>query len=213
MNWFTNTFGSSLGKKLMMAVTGLFFCVFLVLHLAGNLTIYMGKDVFNSYAEHLHSLGPLLTLAEWGLLIFAVIHISTGLLLFYQNFKSRPERYAVNKRAGGRTLGSATMPYTGVILLLFVIYHLLNFHFVDKTHTTIFQIVSNAFAQPSYVVIYTFAMIIAAVHVSHGFWSAFQTLGANHPKYTPFLRGLSLVFSLIVGIGFGFIPVYVSLLV
>jgi succinate dehydrogenase / fumarate reductase cytochrome b subunit len=213
MNWLTNIFGSSVGKKLMMAVTGLFFCVFLVLHLAGNLTIYMGKDVFNSYAEHLHSLGPLLVLAEWGLLIFAVTHISTGLLLFYQNFKARPTRYAVNKRAGGRTLGSATMPYTGVILLLFVIYHLFNFHFVDKTHTTIFQIVSNAFAQPSYVLIYAFAMIVAAVHVSHGFWSAFQTLGANHPKYTPFLRGLSIVFSLIVGIGFGFIPVYVSLLV
>jgi len=213
MNWFTETFGSSVGKKLMMAATGLLFCVFLVLHLAGNLTIYMGKDVFNSYAEHLHSLGPLITLAEWGLLIFAVIHVSTGLLLFYQNFKARPERYSVNKRAGGRTLGSATMPYTGFILLLFVIYHLLNFHFVDKTHTTIFQIVSNAFAQPSYVLIYTFAMIIAAVHVSHGFWSAFQTLGANHPKYTPFLRGLSLVFSLVIGIGFGFIPIYVSLLV
>ena len=213
MNWFINTFGSSIGKKLMMAITGLFFCVFLVLHLAGNLTIYMGKDAFNSYAEHLHSLGPLLILAEWGLLIFAIIHISSGLLLFYQNFKARPTRYAVNKRAGGRTLGSATMPYTGVILLLFVIIHLFNFHFVDKTHTTIFQIVSNAFAQPSYVLIYTFAMITAAVHVSHGFWSAFQTLGANHPKYTPLLRGLSLVFCLIVGIGFGFIPVYVSLLV
>jgi succinate dehydrogenase / fumarate reductase cytochrome b subunit len=213
MNWFTNTFGSSVGKKLMMAVTGLFFCLFLVLHLAGNLTLYMGKDVFNSYAEHLHSLGPLLTVAEWGLLIFAVVHVSTGLFLFYQNFKARPQRYAVNKRAGGRTLGSATMPYTGVVLLLFVFYHLFNFHFVDKTHTTIFQIVSNAFAQPGYVLIYTFAMIIAAVHVSHGFWSAFQTLGANHPKYTPFLRGLSIVFSLIVGIGFGFIPIYVSLLV
>jgi len=213
MNWVTNTFGSSVGKKLMMAVTGLFFCLFLVLHLAGNLTIYMGKDVFNSYAEHLHSLGPLVTVAEWGLLIFAVVHVSTGLFLFYQNFKARPQRYAVNKRAGGRTLGSATMPYTGVVLLLFVFYHLFNFHFVDKTHTTIFQIVSNAFAQPGYVLIYTFAMIIAAVHVSHGFWSAFQTLGANHPKYTPFLRGLSIVFSLIVGIGFGFIPIYVSLLV
>jgi succinate dehydrogenase / fumarate reductase cytochrome b subunit len=213
MNWFINTIWTSVGKKLMMAVTGLFFCVFLTLHLAGNLTIYMGKDAFNSYAEHLHSLGPLLTLAEWGLLIFAIIHISSGLLLFYQNFKARPTRYAVNKRAGGRTLGSATMPYTGVILLLFVIIHLFNFHFVDKTHTTIFQIVSNAFAQPSYVLIYTFAMITAAVHVSHGFWSAFQTLGANHPKYTPLLRGLSLVFCLIVGIGFGFIPVYVSLLV
>jgi len=213
MNWLTNTLWTSVGKKLLMAVTGLFFCVFLTLHLAGNLTIYAGKDAFNSYAQHLHSLGPLLILAEWGLLLFAAIHICSGLLLFYQNYKARPTRYAVNKRAGGRTLGSATMPYTGVILLLFVIYHLFNFHFVDKTHTTIFEIVSTAFSKPSYVVIYTFAMIVAAVHVSHGFWSAFQTLGANHPKYTPFLRGLSLVFSLIVGIGFGFIPVYVSLLV
>lgn len=213
MNWLTDTLWTSVGKKLMMALTGLFFCVFLTMHLAGNLTIYWGKDAFISYAEHLHSLGPLLTVAEWGLLFFAVIHVSTGLLLFYQNFKARPQRYAVNRRAGGRTLSSATMPYTGVILLLFVIYHLFNFHFVDKTHTTIFQIVSTAFSKPSYVVIYTFAMIVAAVHVSHGFWSAFQTLGANHPKYSPFLKGLSLVFSLIVGIGFGFIPVYVSLLV
>jgi succinate dehydrogenase / fumarate reductase cytochrome b subunit len=213
MNWLTDTLWTSVGKKLMMAVTGLFFCVFLTAHLAGNLTIYAGKDAFNSYAEHLHSLGPLLTVAEWGLLLFAVIHVCTGLFLFYQNFKARPERYAVNKSAGGRTLGSATMPYTGVILLLFVIYHLFNFHFVDKTHTTIFEIVSTAFSNPSYVLIYTLAMVVAAVHVSHGFWSAFQTLGANHPKYTPFLRGLSLVFSVIVGIGFGFIPVYVSLLV
>jgi succinate dehydrogenase / fumarate reductase cytochrome b subunit len=197
MSWFTNTLWTSVGKK----------------HLAGNLTIYAGKDAFNSYAEHLHSLGPLLIVAEWGMLLFAVVHVGTGLLLFYQNFKARPQRYAVNKRAGGRTLGSATMPYTGVILLLFVIYHLLNFHFVDKTNTTIFEIVSTAFSNPSYVLIYTVAMVIAAVHVSHGFWSAFQTLGANHPKYTPVLRGLSVVFSLVVGIGFGFIPVYVSLLV
>jgi len=213
MNWLTNALWTSVGKKLMMALTGLFFCVFLTTHLAGNLTIYAGKDAFNSYAEHLHSLGPLLVAAEWGMLLFALIHIGAGLLLFYQNFMARPTRYAMNKRAGGRTLASATMPYTGVILLLFVIYHLFNFHFVDKTHTTIFEIVSTAFSKPSYVMIYTFAMIVAAVHVSHGFWSAFQTLGASHPKYTPFLRGLSLVFSLIVGIGFGFIPVYVSLLV
>ena len=213
MNWLTNTLGTSVGKKLMMAVTGLCFCGFLAAHLAGNLTIYTGKDVFNSYAEHLHSLGPLLTLAEIGLLFFATVHILTGAILFYQNIKARPVRYSVNKRAGGRTLGSATMPYTGVIMLLFIIFHLLNFHFVDKTNTTIFQIVSSSFAKPGYVFIYTFAMIVAAIHVSHGLWSACQTLGANHPNYTPFIRGASIVFSLIVGIGFGFIPVYVSLLV
>ena len=212
MNWLSATIWTSVGKKLLMAVTGLFFCIFLSMHLAGNMTLYLGKDVFNAYAEHLHALGPLVTAFGWGLLFFAVIHVGTGLYLFYQNVTARPARYAVNKRAGGRTLGSGTMPYTGVILLLFVIFHLFNFHFVDKTHTTIFEIVSQAFSKPGYVVVYTFAMVVAAVHVSHGFWSAFQTLGANHPKYTPFLRGLSIVFSLVVGIGFGFIPIYVSLL-
>jgi succinate dehydrogenase / fumarate reductase cytochrome b subunit len=151
-------------------------------------------------------------LAEIGLLFFAAVHILTGAILFYQNIKARPVRYSVNKRAGGRTLGSATMPYTGVILLLFIIFHLLNFYFVDKTNTTIFQIVSSSFAKPGYVFIYTFAIIVAAIHVSHGLWSACQTLGANHPKYSPFIRGASIVFGLIVGIGFGFIPVYVSLL-
>jgi len=212
MNGLTNPLGTSVGKKLMMAVTGLGFCCFLTMHLAGNLTLYGGKDYFNSYVEHLHSLGPLVTLAEVGLLLFAVIHVLTGMLLFYQNYKARPVRYSVNKRAGGRTLGSATMPYTGVILLLFIIFHLMNFHFVDKTNTTTFQLMSNAFANPVYIFIYTFAVIIAAVHVSHGLWSAFQTLGAHYPKYTPFLRGLSIVFSVVIGVGFGFLPVYVSLL-
>lgn len=212
MNWLTSTLWSSVGKKLMMAVTGLGFCVFLVAHLAGNLTLYAGKDAFNAYAEHLHSLGPLLTIAEIGLLFFAVVHVSTGATLFYQNFKARPVRYSVNKRAGGRTIGSETMPYTGFVLLLFVIFHLANFHFADKTNTTIFQIVSSAFAKPGYVFIYIVAMIIAAIHVSHGFWSAFQTMGASHPKYMPYIKGASIIFSLAVGIGFGCVPIFVALM-
>ena len=211
MNWMKQALWSSIGKKLMMAVTGLGFCAFLTGHLAGNLTIYGGKNAFNSYAEHLHALGPLVTAAEFGLLIFAIIHISTGLTLFYQNFKARPSRYAVNKRAGGRTIGSATMPYTGILLLAFVIMHLMNFHFVDKSDTTIYQIVSNKFANPLYIVIYVVAMIVAAFHVSHGFWSAFQTIGANHPKYMPFIMILSIIFSLVVGFGFGLLPIYIAL--
>lgn len=212
MNWFVNTLGTSIGKKLMMAITGFGFCLFLVGHLAGNLTLYAGKDAFNSYAEHLHSLGVFLTVAEFGLLFFAVVHVTSGAILFYQNLTARPRRYSVNKNAGGRTFGSATMPYTGFALLLFIIFHLLNFHFVDKSNTTIFQIVSTAFAHPGYVFIYMAAMIIAAIHVSHGFWSAFQTIGANHPKYMPFIKGASLVFSIIIGVGFGFIPIYMLLL-
>ena len=208
MNWIVQTFASSVGKKVMMAVTGLGFCLFLVGHLAGNLSIYGGRQAFNAYAEHLHSLEPLVKVAELGLLLFAAVHVLTGFVLFYQNFTARPSRYAVNKAAGGRSIGSRTMPYTGILLLGFVIYHLLNFHFVDKTDTTIYDIVSGTFANPAAVIVYVCAMIVAAVHVSHGFWSAFQTLGANHPKYMPLIRSAGILFSLLVGLGFGLLPIY-----
>lgn len=211
MNWFTDTLGTSIGKKLMMALTGLAFCGFLATHLAGNLTLYIGSAAFLSYAEHLHSLGPLVNVAEVILLLLAIIHVATGLTLFYQNWRSRPVRYSIKKTAGGRTIGSRTMPYTGILLLLFIILHLLNFHFVDKTGTNIFNIVADTFNRGGYIFIYIIAMIVAAVHVSHGLWSAFQTLGVDHPKYTPFIRGLSIVFSVIIGIGFGFIPIFISI--
>ena len=212
MNWITGTLGSSIGKKLMMAITGLSFIGFLAAHLAGNLTIYGGKEAFNSYAEHLHSLGPLLTVAELVLLTFFLVHVATGVILYLQNLKARPVRYAVNKTAGGRTFGSATMPYTGALLLAFIIFHLLNFHFVDKSDTTIFNIVSDAFSNTGYVAIYILAMVVAAVHVSHGFWSAFQTVGVNHPKYMPLIRTVGIAFAVVVGIGFGFLPIYIFLL-
>jgi len=161
MNWLINTLGTSIGKKLMMAITGLCFCCFLIIHLAGNLTLYGGQDLFNAYAEHLHSLGPLITISEWILVTLAIIHVLTGATLFYQNYRSRPVGYTVNKRAGGRSLGSATMPYTGFVLFAFIIFHLVQFHFTDKANTTIYQMVANAFADPVYVCIYVAAMIIA----------------------------------------------------
>ena len=208
MNWLLNFITSSVGKKLLMAVTGLSFIGFLTVHLAGNLTLYGGGDLFNAYADHLHALGPAVTVAEWTLLILALIHVLTGLTLFYQNFKARPSRYQHSKWAGGRTIGSVTMPYTGILILAFVITHLINFHFVDKTGTSIFQIVSTAFSNPLYVVFYVVMMVVVALHVSHGFWSLFQTFGANHPKYFPVIQTLGWACCLFFGIGFGLIPIY-----
>jgi succinate dehydrogenase / fumarate reductase cytochrome b subunit len=210
MYWITNFFGSSIGKKLLMALTGLCFISFLSVHLAGNLTLYGGRDMFNSYAEHLHSLGPIILFAEWGLLFLAAVHILTGSILFFQNLTARPMRYKMNKQAGGRTLSSITMPYTGFIILLFVIFHLLNFHFIDKTHTTIYEIVSTAFQSPIYIFFYIAAMVVVALHIRHGFWSLFQTLGANHPKYMALVMAASVALSLAFGIGFGFLPIYLS---
>jgi len=211
MNWIKQTLWSSIGKKLMMALTGLAFIVFLIAHLAGNLTLYGGGEAFNAYAEKLHSLGPLLTIFELGLVLFAGIHIFTGLVLFLQNRQARPFGYLRYESSGGRTLSSRTMPYTGLIILGFVIFHLINFSFVDKADRTIFQLVSSAFANPVYVVIYLAGMIIVALHVRHGLWSAFQTLGGNHPKYMPAIMMLSIVIGLIVAVGFGFLPIYLAL--
>jgi len=212
MDWLTRVLLSSIGKKYLMALTGLGFIGFISGHLAGNLTLYKSKEAFISYAEHLHALGPLVTVAEIGLLLFAAVHVLTGLTLFYQNFQSRPQRYCVNKSAGGRTIGSRTMPYTGILMLFFIIIHLMNFHFVDQSNTTIFHIVSETFESATMVVFYIFSMVVVALHVSHGLWSSFQTLGANHPKYMPGVMILSVVFAVVVGVGFGFLPIYVTMM-
>lgn len=209
MVWIANVLKSSLGLKLVMALSGFCFCGFLIVHTMGNLTLYSGRAMFNSYAEHLHGLGVLLTVAEWILLILSLIHIATGLTLFYKNLRARPIRYKVNHRAGGRTIGSATMPYTGILVLAFLIIHLLNFHFIDKTGTTIFDIVRAAFKSPLYILIYIIGVLVASVHFSHGFWSAFQTIGLNHPKYMPAIRTLSVAISILIGTGLGLLPIYI----
>ena len=208
MNGLIKTLFSSIARKQMMALTGLSFCAFLAIHLLGNLTIYGGKGSFNAYSDHLHSLGILINVAEIGLLLLASVHILLAAFLYVENWQARPVRYVMKKNAGGRTLSSTLMPYTGLYILVFVIIHLLNFHFVERTDQGIFQIVAHVFSNAGYVVFYIVSMIVAALHVKHGLWSAFQTLGANHPKYFPLIKVVSLIFSLCVGAGFGFIPIF-----
>jgi succinate dehydrogenase / fumarate reductase, cytochrome b subunit len=212
MNWLVKTFSSSIGKKQVQAVTGLFFCLFVAVHLMGNLTIYAGKESFLSYVDRLHSVEALVTLAEFGLIFFAVLHIGMGLYLFLENRRARPVAYAVDKSAGGRTIGSRTGPYTGALILVFVIFHLLRFRFVDKMTINDFTILSNTFAEFGFwTLFYIAGVIVVAVHVSHGFWSGFQTLGLNHPKYMPFVERVGIIFSLIIGIGFASIPIFLFL--
>jgi len=212
MNWLVKTFSSSIGKKQVQAVTGLLFCLFVAVHLMGNLTIYAGKESFLSYVDHLHSFEALVTVAEFGLIFFAVLHIGMGLYLFLENRRARPVAYAVDKSAGGRTIGSRTAPYTGALILVFVIFHLIRFRFVDKMTINDFTILSNTFAEFGFwTLFYIAGVIVVAVHVSHGFWSGFQTLGLNHGKYMPFVERVGILFSLIIGIGFASIPVFLLL--
>jgi succinate dehydrogenase / fumarate reductase cytochrome b subunit len=211
MNWFPAALGASVGKKLMMALTGLAFIGFLAAHMAGNLTIYGGKAAFNGYAEKLQSLGPLLNIFRAGMITSALVHVLTGLVLFLQNRKARSVSYTVYASAGGRTLSSRTMPYTGLLILAFVIFHLFQFTFVDKTSVTVFDIVVAAFSRPAYVLLYAAMMAVVAFHVRHGFWSAFQTLGANHPKYMPAVSALSVAAGVVVALGFGLLPIVIAL--
>jgi succinate dehydrogenase / fumarate reductase cytochrome b subunit len=208
MNWFFRAFSTSVGKKYLMAASGLLFLLFLTTHLLGNLSIYGGPKAFVSYAEHLHALGKLLVVAEIGLVVALIVHVTTAIFLFFENRRARPVKYAVDKGGGGRTFSSQTMPYTGLLILAFVGVHLATFshHFVDQSTRNIFQIAHAVFSNNIYLIIYTLGVLVVAFHVQHGLWSAFQTVGANHPKYMPFIQGASVIFAIIVALGFGFLP-------
>ncbi len=211
MTWVLRTLSTSIGKKQLMAVTGLLFLLFLATHLLGNMSIYGGGPAFVAYAEHLHALGKLLVAAEVLMALALIIHVLTAVVLFFENRAARPVKYAVDKSGGGRTFSSQTMPYTGLLVLGFICVHLATFshHIVDQTTRNIFQIAVAVFSQPVYLVIYLVSMIILGFHVRHGLWSAFQTVGANHPKYMPFIEKLSIVFAVIVAIGFGSLPLII----
>jgi len=212
MNWYLFLLGSSVGKKILMAVTGLGMIGFLAVHLLGNMMAFAGADAFNGYAAKLHSLQPYLSVFNIGLATLGLVHIVVGIILFFENLKARPTKYKVYRNPGGRTIGSNTMPYTGGLILVFVIFHLLKFTFVDKSVTSIYEQMSATFANPLWVLMYVVAMVIVAVHISHGFWSLFQTFGLNHPRYMPLIMKLGLVVTLVFGIGFGVLPIYLLII-
>jgi succinate dehydrogenase / fumarate reductase, cytochrome b subunit len=209
MTWVLDYLKSSIGKKQLMAATGLGFCGFLSVHLAGNLTMYGGAAVLNAYAHTLHLLGPGIIAFELGLLGLAGIHISMATILYLRNLSARPSRYTGKKSEGGRTVSSATMPYTGLLILLFLIVHLAQFRFVNLETTTLATVVARVLTRPAFAALYLALMIIVALHVRHGFWSAFQTMGLNHPKYMPAIKAVSVIFALVVAGGFGSIPLLV----
>lgn len=200
MSWFVQTFTSSLGKKYIMALTGFLLGGFLVVHAIGNSTIFWGRDAFNAYAHHLHSLGIFVPIFEIGLYSIFFLHVITAIFVFLGNRRARGGKYAVQTSAGGRTWGSRTMPYTGVAIFLFIIIHMINFHFVEKTDTlTISDYVTRVLTNPAYTLFYLVGLSMLLLHLSHGFWSLLQTFGISHPKYDEPLRILAMALVAIMG--------------
>ena len=205
MGWMISTFKSSIGKKTAMAISGLLLALFLIAHLAGNATSFLGREVFNSYAEHLHSLKYLLPVLELSLLTVFILHVFFGLTLFIENLEARPERYQVNSSAGGSNIASRTMPYTGILILVFIVHHLARFRFTE--YNTVSDLVGDYLSRPVSGLFYIFCLLALTLHISHGLWSLFQTLGLNHPKYDKAIRVLTLLISVLSGLTFIMIPV------
>jgi succinate dehydrogenase / fumarate reductase, cytochrome b subunit len=204
---FWNT---TIGKKAVMAVSGIALFLFIVAHLVGNLQVFMGAEHFNAYAKLLHVEPALLWAARLSLLTLVVLHVWASFqLLLLNKLEARPVGY-VKKKNIGSTYASRTMYWSGPIIAAFVIYHLMQFTIgvggtpfeEGKAYENLvagFQVIPIA-------IFYLVAMALLMTHLYHGIWSAFQTLGMNHPRYTPWLRALAKAVAIALFLGFASIP-------
>lgn len=215
--WLINAFSTSIGKKIIMALTGLALCGFLIVHLGGNLLLYVGPEEYNHYAHALHAQKILLPVAEIGLLVLFLGHILLAFKTNSENIASRPIDYAMKQsKMEEGALGapaSSVMYATGIVVLLFLLLHLADFKF-ELRHTGEIKNL-EPFAKARVLLgdwitllVYLVGSAVLGYHVLHGFQSAFQTLGCSHPRYTPMIKFLSFVFAVIVAVGFGSFPLW-----
>ncbi len=225
MNWFTKFLTSSIGQKLVMSLTGLFLISFLVVHLAGNLQLMAddGGVAFNTYAKFMTG-NPVIKTISYGLYAMILLHAFQGLALWFKNRKARgSEKYAVKVTRGAdgvATSAAKQMAVLGTLILAFLLIHMGDFWWAMKTEAVpmadcggepcqdLYTKVYASFKQWWVVAAYIVGMIALAFHLRHGFWSAFQTLGWNHPKYTPAINGAAWVIALVLPVAYAAIPLY-----
>lgn len=274
MNWLYKAVSSSIGKKVVMAITGLALCGFLIAHLGGNLLLYKSAESYNHYADALHAQEVLLVIAEIGLLVLFLGHLYLAWATYSDNTSARPLGYAMKqtKMDQGPMAAppSSVMGISGMIVLLFVLLHLADFRFelrgekIDR-HAAEFELAEakakldlsrdklnelsgstakeledaksqfrdakarvseaqvNLYRATPYAkairllkdpitwIVYVVGSIVLGYHCLHGFQSAFQSLGLNHPKYTPLIKSLSVLFAVVVGAGFASFPIWAIL--
>lgn len=210
--WLDRFLLSSLGRKFVMAVTGFLLVGFLIAHLAGNLNLYRGEngEKFVAYAEGLHSLGALVYVAEVLLVGLFATHIYVAFRLTLKNAAARPVPYGVKRTFGESTVASRNMFVTGSIVLAFTVVHLINFRFAKGLAAPpakeLRDLVVAVLTQPVYAALYLIGAIAVGVHVSHGFKSAFQSLGANHPQLNRCVMRFGLVLAVLLAVGFATFP-------
>jgi succinate dehydrogenase / fumarate reductase cytochrome b subunit len=216
MSWLTGFLSSTIGAKFLVALTGAALFLFLIAHMLGNLQIFLGPDAINSYATALRKVPELLWGARLGLLAAVVIHIGLTIKLTRQNSAARPIAYEV-KEPVDSTLASRTMILTGLLVLAFIVYHLLQFtlgvtnpdqfavHDAQGRHD-VYRMVILGFQQPAVVLSYLVAQVLLGFHLSHGIGSLFQTLGLNNPKIAKGTRLFGQVSAIVIVTGFLSVP-------
>jgi succinate dehydrogenase / fumarate reductase cytochrome b subunit len=220
MKWLLDLFSSTLGRKLVMALTGLFLISFLLIHLIGNLQLLKddGGHAFNVYAEFM-STNPLIQTVSKLNFAFILIHIIWSTVLTLRNRNARgPEGYSVTTSKSS-IWSSRNMGILGTIILVFLVVHLRHFwaemhyggiptlNYDGKEVRDIYTIVAYWFSVDWYVALYTFCMVGIAFHLWHGFVSAFQTLGLSHMKYNPVINFVGKAFAILVPALFAWIPI------
>jgi succinate dehydrogenase / fumarate reductase cytochrome b subunit len=214
MNTFSSFASSSVGRKLIVGLTGVFLSLFLVMHCTVNLFLFRGDhgELFNSSAEFLATY-PVLRPIEIGLLLLFLIHAFYAVWLWFKNRQARPNRYAVNRASDVSTLQSRTMIITATVVLVFLVIHIQTFFvqsrfFAGEHGPTMYDRVAEAFANPAYALFYVVAMVFLGYHLRHGFQSAFQTYGLRTSKYIKVIEAVSVVFWLFIPLGFALMPIF-----
>jgi succinate dehydrogenase / fumarate reductase, cytochrome b subunit len=211
-------FSDSVGRKAVMAVTGLLMVLFVVGHLLGNLSIFAGPNGINAYAEKLHGLGPVVWGTRIVMLVAVLLHLFLSVQITTENSAAKPDRYAVGKTLRA-TFASKTMIWTGVIMAAFIVYHLLQFtirvtpNLVLGTDALdrfdVYTMVVSALGRTLTAFIYVAAMVSLFLHLSHGIQSAFQTLGLSNAKWLPRHGLAGKLVSGVFLVGYGAIPVLI----
>jgi succinate dehydrogenase / fumarate reductase, cytochrome b subunit len=208
-------FSSSVGTKILIGVTGLALFLYLIIHIVGNLIVFLGPSAFNKYAYTLEG-NPLLPIIEIGLLLIFLIHIYKTLTMYVANRRARPVGYVVKRYAGPpsrKSLASSTMIVSGIWLLAFLIIHVKAFRFsVDYPWPAggrdLYRLELENFANPLVVGFYAISMVIVGSHLWHGISSAFQSLGADQPRWTPRVLVFGKVMAVLIAGGFIVIAVW-----
>ena len=209
-----NFWQSTNGKKVVMAVTGAVMFAFIIGHVAGNLQIFEGRDKLNAYGHFLHSIGELLWPVRIVLLLCVALHITATVQLAMRNKAARPVGYS-RKQAINSSYASRTMYWSGPIVLAFIIFHLLQFtagyihpesQFIEGD---VYHNVVAGFQVWWVSVWYIVAVSLLGLHLRHGLWSMFQSIGYNHPRHTPLLKKTAFVIALLITLGYISIPISV----